>query len=378
MTEFRVFEGSYPAVFKELGLENYTREQACPKDMDVLQADLSRTPYFSEKLTVPDLKKRLTDEFNATQPNSYLQGDLFGGIVGIIKTNLNIASIERNNNFYPTSESNEINCCYVDDNNTLCGFSFLLKHDELTPGHYNYAFAIYRNISAPQHERTITYISSKQLLEDPKTTKGTSITTTQSILTKLQETLRCSRLFDAMALLITDKTDVSLKLTFKNIQACFTCNKNAYPTLIHHLAEQKMFDANLRLSYWERTGKKLIQRISATIISIAVTCILLTLIASPLINVITLLIGSYFLIQNLSAIWAHSKFEKTLNAYALKRDAIRQGAEMECNEATATIQSNKPSEAIDPPNAPTHFDSPIIDKIPSETAGTAPHSAYAP
>lgn len=350
MTDYRLFEGSYPEVFTALGLKQILDSPYSPTEMDVLKRDLPRSPYFSRQLSVSQIKDRLSKEFHDIPNNRYLQGDLSTGLYELINQQIYSNRLEKNPYYTPPDDSSTIlKTCFTDDKNVLCAFSLALQKDETNPGHFLYALTIYKNITALPENRSIVYITSPRLLDDSTLNRGESITSTHSILKKVKQTLQCSTLFKAIAPLIINSLDETSCLLFKNLKSYFMCNENAFPlvqaalshqTKVQHAMNDNMEKA-LQLSYWGRTGKYIFQRSIPILLSIALGILIVTQIALPIIAMITTLFVCYVAYTHLKAIDSRLKQEKLLTSYVIDRDIKIQQADNDFQKEISPHLSNE-------------------------------------
>lgn len=360
MTDYRLFKGSYPKVFTQLGLKFFLEQPYNPDEMNVLDRDLDRTPYFSQQLNASKIKERLSKEFNEIPSNRYLQGDLCTGIYELINSFILCEKIKKKPDYSPPTDSSAIlKTCFTDDNNVLCAFSFALTRDETTPDHFNFTLTIYRNITALPKMRSILYITSSLLLNESNPYKGEIIKPTDSILKQVKRTLQCTPLFNAIAPFINDSLDENSYQLFKKLNDCFVCDENAYPLLliiqatlshqnkVQHAMNDSM-EKTLKLSYWNRTGKYIFQRTIPILLSIALSILIISQIALPIIALITTFLACYVTYTSLKAIRLRLNQEKQLPAYVADRDIKIQQADGDFEKEKLRIASIENNSAPKP------------------------------
>ena len=220
MPKFILFEGSYHEIFNQFGFEAIIDHPYSPDEMEVLKRDLHRICYYSEYVNVEEIKSRVSREFNAIPNNRYLQGDLSAGLPATMMAQVH-ATAEHPPTFWV------ISTCYIDDNNQLCSFSMFLRPSNTVSNEFEYALAIYRNVTQPQENRRIIYISNSKLLPEFLIGKGAELSSNTDVFNQVEKALQCASLSKAIKPIFMT-TGIATKKAFDKIKNSWVTNRNNY------------------------------------------------------------------------------------------------------------------------------------------------------
>lgn len=245
MPQFKSITGSYQALFTLLLPEFPTTPQSNEDNRELIQRDLHRTSYFSEKLDINHIKDRLSSEFVGHKKNNrYLQGDFEAGLgLAHYQTLPSFTTILHHVASYQLTRSHFIDntrICYLNDANEICGLCILISADisDATthlPGKYQYSITICRNVTDLPENRELTLFSDAQLIN---LSIDAEYITPTDVLNQVSRTLGSAVLFEAIRPFLLSGS-VGSRKAFDELKASFKTNQNCFESVSRVIEKQK-------------------------------------------------------------------------------------------------------------------------------------------
>jgi hypothetical protein len=228
---FKLLSGSYSQVINYL-FSHDTLEAPEVDHSSKIRLDLNRTCYLwhDPRTSIASIKQRLLSEFSypadETRPqklNSFHQGDFSGGLVRRYLAKLMF--IDYQGGVYTGPTVDDIQVCYLNTHNELCGLSIALMPDERSKENYRCAIAIVKRVTDVPQNREVTYITAPQLLE-PSIYPFSKNLLFQEMLQYLKEKMDLPLLYESLVPIL-QKDGLASKRAFDTLKSCFAVNANA-------------------------------------------------------------------------------------------------------------------------------------------------------